>query len=91
MLLLPSLPPLLSRVLSCPVQFGGHGQARSVPASGVLEPNEIYDTNDLYDSSKPLFFDDLWVRNSMFKREGRTRMCPSLCSLWAQCVCRCIT
>jgi hypothetical protein len=62
---------------SANAQFGGHGMRRSVPASGVREANEVYDEADLYDSSKPLFFDDLWVRArtrslSHPPQEGRT-------------------
>jgi hypothetical protein len=53
--------------------------ARSVPASGVLEPNEIYDTNDLYDSSKPLFFDDLWVRTRAIRAGGTHPDVPIMC------------
>ena len=38
--------------------------ARPVPASGVLEPNEIYDTNEVYDPATALYFNDLWVRGA---------------------------
>jgi len=44
--------------------FGGHGMRYAPVAPGQVQlPNEIYDTNSVYDTQDPLLFNDLWSYN----------------------------